>query len=369
MATKYVHPNGSSGNTGNTAGSPWPLQYAFSNISDGDTVIALNGAYASSEYFIENNGVLFQADEPRGAKLMRSTADGLILYPAGLTGIVIDGIEIAYATGHGLRLDGPGNTVKNCWLHHNKRQGLFTPYASDGATHDDNIVEYNLVEYNGYGYTGDQTLNHGIYVIGDDLIVRGNVIRFQSGAGLQVYGEKGNGDAIGWENFVAYSNLIYGNGTWGFTTYASPNGTGTRDVHLTNNTIIGGSTAACQIRYCTGYLHNNIIIGPTVAVGYSGGTIHASSDYNILSHADYSGAHNVITSTPGFANQTANAYWLTAGAAARNAADVTQIPAYDIHGAAQAAVLDIGAYQYIAAQTTTRRSYSGRVALGGRVVA
>jgi hypothetical protein len=348
----YASPSGNSSNSGRSTNSPWPLQYALVNAGVSNTVIAMDGVYSSAGGFDIVSGYCrnLRAQNKWRAVLTGSTAySQLNLYQVNYC--VVDGICITNASNNGISISGDGGvgchytTIKNCWIKDNGWHGI----AAGSAGNSDNIVENCLIELSKHGdYPASTNRGYALYIMGPNNIVRNNVFRNNSGAGLHYY--TGSNGAYQ-NNTWIYNNLTYGHtktGAYGGLLVTGENG-GTNYIY--GNTILDG----VMVHDGTVCITNNIILPnpnypttpiyrdtptPTVLAGYNLGTVA----FNV------GGVNNLVTNWAalGFVNTNQGLYWLSSASAARNRAKSDRCGPVDFFSSAQASVFDIGAFQYSA---------------------
>jgi hypothetical protein len=344
-STYYVATNGSSSNTGLSTNTPWPLTYALA-AGPSNTIIVMPGTWSGSQIDVYYAGTTLRSQVKWRARFLSSPDLGASTRHSDT---IIDGFEIAYAYNAGVYLSASNNTVRNCWIHHCGTNagvvasGINATQDNDGNQNRprDMLYENNLIEYN--GAADAVNWDHGIYVCGTNITVRGNVCRFNICAGIQIWDH-----GIGSTNVQIYNNLCYGNGTYGLTIgseYA-----GNTFVNAFGNTFVGnyyaiglGSGGLTTIT-CT----NNIVIGIQHTLHEFGGTYSISGDYNLMNEV-YNlplGAHGILTNYAGFVKTDGGLYWLAANSPARGAAFYSACAGTDFFGNAQSSVADIGAFQY-----------------------
>ena len=180
-AEYFVSPAGNEGNKG-TQASPWPsVNFALSRATGGDTITLLPGSYNES-VVVDLSGTaafptVIRSQNKWDAILQGAPGHGVYVAD-GVTNVVIDGLQVAGAAIDGIKV-GSFAAVRNCWIHNSTRQGI-----SANATHN-TLIEYNLVEQNGTSPIFD----HGMYISGTNLVVRGNVIRRNRTYGCQIYAD------------------------------------------------------------------------------------------------------------------------------------------------------------------------------------
>jgi hypothetical protein len=209
----YVSPTGLTTNNG-TQSSPFPsVAYALSVVGGGETIILEPGTYApilvprgcggTSAYptVIQSqvkwqaviDGTLNPAAEGLSSE---SPWSGDPTNPADSTNYVtFDGLKVENAGSFGINLGGDWNVAENCWVIGCKHTGIGV------FGHNYTVVQDNLVEHDGT----DPSLDHGIYAGGTGLVVIGNVVRYNSGGGIQMDHNPVNCTISG--------NLVYGQKT------------------------------------------------------------------------------------------------------------------------------------------------------------
>jgi len=160
----------------------------------------------------------------------------------GCRWVIIDGFEGSGARYTGIKSDADFTVIRNCHIHNNALQGI--------EAHDVNgtIIENNIVEYNGENLQ----FSHGIYADGNNLTIRNNIVRFNSGWGLHLYPNIANSRI---EN-----NLIYGNDRWGIGLYSKP---GVGSNRIINNTIVQNGSGIAVKNGQNEIIANNIIVNNT----------------------------------------------------------------------------------------------------------
>jgi hypothetical protein len=349
----YVATNGSGGNTGLTTNSPWPLNYAVTQLGPGITLTLMPGLYSGTVHIYYVSGTALNPATVRSqykwqAVIANSTNRGIEMWSAQY--IVLDGVCVSNCVNTGIKVMGSHNTVRNCWSTHNGNISDQDGIESNTARNADNVFEYNLIEWNGSG----AGFGHGLYVSGQNNIIRGNVVRNNGAFGIQVY----TGFAGNWQNNnLVYDNLVYGHtNKYGVTIWgADGNGLLPGTNYLLSNTILDGVSLA----YGTTWVLNNIILPSPVNPAQP---LYRSASQPPIVGADYNlgtvrmrpaGAHNVTTkvaSSTLFVNARQGLYWLSPGSPARNAAG-SACPPVDFFGRPRSSLADIGAFQYSPALT------------------
>ncbi len=356
----FAGPNGSSANTGFSTDSPWPLQYALKNVAPFSTVILLDGVYKAAGVSADGgfslqttDNVTIKAQNQWKAIITGSTNFGILASSyAGSSGayttdhITFDGLCVSNNAGDGMAVS-HDSIVRNCWVIGNGRQGI----NISSAACSNNVIEHNLIENNGTIAAGTTVVQyHGLYLSGANNIVRGNVVRYNSGFGIHVFTEYAG---VQQDNNSIYNNLTYGHtNAYGVAIWGAVNGGSLPGTNYCfNNTILDG----LQLYYGTAWVTNNIILpsqhNPTTPMYVSSSAPSTvSADYNLGTNTiSPVGAHNVITNvarTTMFVNLANGLYWLSATSPARNTAKPDVFGPTDFFGNGQSSVHDIGAFQY-----------------------
>lgn len=353
-ATYYAATNGLAGNDGLTTQTPKTITAALS-MGESNTIIVMPGTWSGSQVTVPYPGTTLRSQSKWQAKFLNSSLYGISTWSNNVT---VDGFEIAYAVKGGVWTTGSNSVIRNCWIHHcatnTGRVG-----SGIGATQDilgtpnlmrDLLIENNLIEYNG---AADQiNTDHGVYICGTNIVVRGNVCRYNVCAGIQIWDH-----GIGSTNVQIYNNLCYGNGSYGLV--IGSESTGNAFVNVFGNTFVGnryaiglGSGGLTTIT-CT----NNIVIGTNHTVNKFGGAYSISGDYNLMNE-EYNlplGAHGILTNYAGFVNTNSGLYWLKSDTAARGRALSTVAAPVDFFGNVQSSVADVGAFQFSALRAADSR--------------
>lgn len=347
----FVATNGLIANTGLTTNSPWPLSYAVTQLGPGITLTLMPGIYPGPVEIYYVNGTAASPAVVRSqykwqAVIANSTNRGVEVWSSQY--VVLDGLCVSNCFNTGIKVMDSHNTVRHCWSTHNGNVSDQSGIESNTTGNTNNLFEYNLLEYNGSG----AGFGHGIYVSGQNNVIRGNVVRHNGAFGIQVY----TGVTGTWQNHnLVYNNLVYGHtNKYGVTIWGA-DGTGSLPGtnYLLNNTILDG----VSLYYGAVWVTNNIIlpslVDPQNPVSSSPGNPPVvSADYNFGTVAiNPAGAHNLITNVAAsaiFVNPAQGLYWLATTSPPRKAAASQPLPV-DFFGNTQATSADLGAVQYNAA--------------------
>jgi hypothetical protein len=351
--TYYCSPTGLGANNGLTTGTPWNIATGVDALTNGNTIILMDGSYASTQVTIREGraNATLKAQNKWAAILPSSSGMGIAMaYPPFCHDLVIDGLCITNSTLEAIGMSGYNNTITNCWL----RDSSSVEINCSHPEGSNNIIDHCLVELAGHGvYDGIVGHRwHGIYISGQGSIVRNNVVRCNAGYGIHYYG----GYVPEYQyNSQFYNNLVYGHTNFYGITIWSGQDDGSGGNAGTNwfygNTILDGM----DLSWGSVGITNNIILPsltfPTGGIRVSGArpaTVY--SDYNVgtNSFGTYAGPHDVITTYAGlkFVNPAAGLYWIQSSSAAKNVAIGSVFGSMDFFGNPQASVSSIGAFQY-----------------------
>jgi len=222
-ATYWIAPKGEPKAAG-TQHDPFPsVLDALKKVGGGNTFIFKSGNYVGLQITLTpeyagspQKPTILKAQDKYKAILHGSPEHNLYVRK-GCNWVIIDGFESSGARYTGIKSDADFTVIRNCRIHNNALQGIEAHDVSG------TIIENNIIEYNGEHLQ----LSHGIYADGNNLTIRNNIIRFNSGWGLHLYPRIANSRI---EN-----NLIYGNERWGIGLYSKP---GVGSNRIVNNTIV-----------------------------------------------------------------------------------------------------------------------------------
>lgn len=326
----FVSPDGHATNNG-TECSPWPsIGFALSHASRGDILTLLPGTYTEA-VVVELSGTSQHPTTLRARRkwdaIIRGSPGHGIYVADGVTNVVIDGLQVSGAGIDGVKA-GSHAVIRNCWIHHSARQGIAVHHARQ------TVIEYNLVEHNGT----DPAFDHGMYLSGTNLVVHGNVIRWNKTYGCQFYADPPASSA----GCQFYGNLVYGNRN--ALTVWSP---AMQTNYVFNNTLISG-------RYVVVAEHGTLCVTNNILIGVKGWQVLCAehrariwADYNLCSVSTKPrGPHDRVVANPGFVNPDAGLYWLRPDSPAWGAAAERMPPPVDFFGRRRSRVLSVGAFPF-----------------------
>jgi parallel beta-helix repeat protein len=224
---------------------PFPsIRKALEKVGGGHTFIFKPGYYNEGQINIwpqysgsPEHPTILKSQEKYGAILHGSTCHNIYV-KENTNWVIIDGFVSSGADSTGIKSNGNYTVIRNCWILNNA-QGI-EAHSVKGS-----VIENNLIEFNGRHIQFD----HGIYADGDSLIIRNNIIRFNSGFGLHLYSSISNSRI---EN-----NLVYGNNRPGIGVF------GDGDIGkniIINNTVVRNGSGIYLNKAKSDVVYNNIVV-------------------------------------------------------------------------------------------------------------
>jgi hypothetical protein len=272
-ATLYVSTSGSDSNPGTSSQPVRTLVHAYSLATAGTTIIVKAGTYTDYNsgwgLHLGKNGtasspITLKSETPGGAVIDGQNASdrNVAVYIDGSYNIV-DGFEIKNGPKGGITIWANNNQILNCNIHNNGNpassgtQGLDGVYSSEGTS--GNIYRANYIHDNG---RSGGTLDHGLYLCGRNEVVINNILRANTGNGLQVAGYTTVANMKVYNNVMAYNgangiilwqslsgieiknNILYHNGHYGIGSYDA-HGSG---VNIDHNVSYGNDYGDFSLR-------------------------------------------------------------------------------------------------------------------------
>jgi parallel beta-helix repeat protein len=358
----YVATTGNDTNPGTLSQPFKTIAHGISVLTPGAFLLIMAGTYDEAPSTFPNGSswaapVTIAAYPGDTVIVQPSTAAENVFSFAGtvsyvvLDGLILDGtnlVNTATDWGNCVYVGTAADHIKvnNCELRNAPGQGILTV----GGAHFNQFLNLNIHD-NGLHFQ----LTHGIYLESSNNTVSGCQSYNNAAWGIQVYGSDhlpsnnlitgnkvynntrlGNGGGIvlssGTTN-VAYNNLIYGN-NGGYAVEISFGG-GPSNTRVENNTIDNAFGIDIGADSTNATVTNNIVNGaasPPIGDAGVGSTI----------------SHNYTAGSPGFVNQAAHNYHLTATSPAVDAGLTIAEVTVDYDGVTrpQGAAYDIGAYEY-----------------------
>jgi parallel beta-helix repeat protein len=310
--TYWIAPKGRPSARG-TEGDPFPsVQEALKQVGGGNTFIFQPGNYVGAqitltpEYAGSPQQPTVLKSQEKYKAVLHGSPEHNIYIRKGCNWVIIDGFESSGAKYTGIKSNADFTVIRNCRIHNNALQGM------EAHNVRGTVIENNIVEYNGENLQ----FSHGIYADGDGLVIRNNIIRFNSGWGLHLYPEIANSKI---EN-----NLIYGNQRWAIILYSKPEAGSNRIV---NNTIVFNGAGIAVKNAREEIIVNNIIVNNTRWVFDKAGPIQnldgnvfkegqALIDHNLCVPPLVMAGPNNMSFDPSFLDAQKGVFYLKAGSPA-----------------------------------------------------
>jgi hypothetical protein len=319
------------------------FQKSLDALGGGHTFIFLPGVYTGQQITLypRNAGTpqrptVLKSEYKYKAKLHGSLYHNIYIL-LGCNWTIIDGFECSGADFTGIKSDANYTVIRNNWIHNNV-QGI----GAHGV--HGNIIERNLIEYNGQHLQFD----HGVYASGTKLVIRNNIIRFNSAWGLHLYPKISS-------SYIE-NNLIYGNVRYGLGLYSDPNIGGNKII---NNTIVRNGSGITIRQGKAEIVYNNIIADNNYlswrwdstsldAIDISKDTDVNSLDidFNLCRPMRKQAGKHSFDKKPGFLNNMKCFFYLKSDSPARNSGSVKYYAKTDFWGKERKAPIDIGCFSF-----------------------
>lgn len=323
-ATYFVSSTGTASGDGSAA-APWPsVEFALAKVGGSNTILVLPGDYAP---FRVDGGLggnrkaptIIRSSVKWGARI-RATADYGIVTDSLAPYVVLDGFEISGAAIAGIYLQADNSVIRNCWIHNNWNQGIGA-YSLSGT-----VIDSNLIEFNGQL----PHFHHGVYADGDSLTICNNIVRYNSGLGLQLYPNL--------TNSMIYNNLVTDQPSEVGILISCPSGGDFNEI-LNNTSCNNG---AYGIRIWNG---NGEVVANNICVGNKSGQI--MGDDPAVTTVNTVLTNNLTDGDPLFVDPDKGVYWLQPGSPAIGAGSNVFAPPTDFWGLPiPAGPIDLGAFAY-----------------------
>jgi hypothetical protein len=236
-ATLYVSTSGSDSSSGTSSQPLRTIVEAYSRASAGTTIIVKAGTYTDYNsgwgLHLGKNGtasspITLKSENPGDAVIDgRNASDRNVCVYIDGSYNVVDGFEIKNGPKGGITIWANNNQILNCNIHNNgnpansSTQGLDGIYSEEGTS--GNVYRANYIHDNGRsGYS----LDHGLYLCGKNEVVINNIVRANTGNGLQIAGYTTVA------NMKVYNNVFAFNGANGIIFWQSLNG-----IEIKNNIL------------------------------------------------------------------------------------------------------------------------------------
>lgn len=330
----FVATDGKPENDG-TREKPWPsVEYALFKVGAGHTIVVRPGIYRGPiqiprQYAGTKDAPTVIKSEVKWKAVIVGAEYHVISNGDGCDWVTIDGFEVLGARYDGIKMNGNHNVVRNCWVHNNQEMGVAMHNQRGG------VIENNLIEFNG----SHIQFTHGVYADGEDLVVRGNVVRHNANFGLHLY------PAL--KNSRIENNLVYGGVRGSGIIVSCPDGGG-KNV-IVNNTVVGKHPLTIWGGNGEVVANNILVSEGEEVLTFNEGTTNVLVDYNLcLPKSARSGPHGVV-GDPLFVDAGKGQFWLRAESPARGKGASAYAPATDFWGRPRAKdrPVDLGAMPFV----------------------
>ena len=313
---------------------PWPsVEYALSKVGPGHSIVVQPGIYRGPiqiprQYAGTKDAPTVIKSEVKWKAIIVGAPVHAISNGGECHWVTIDGFEVQGARYDGIKMSGDHNVVRNCWVHNNQAMGVAMHGRRGG------VIENNLIEFNGSHVQFD----HGIYADGEDLVVRGNVVRHNASFGLHLY------PSI--KNSRIENNVVHGQVKRRGIIVACPKGGGRN--HIVNNTVV--DDAPLTIWNGDGeVVANNILFGSQDdPIVLDNNTRSVLVEYNLCTPKSSRQETNGITGNPMFVDVGKGLFWLRAESPARGKGAHAHAPETDFWGRSRPKdqLMDLGAMPF-----------------------
>jgi len=311
-ATYWISPDGKASGTGSESDPFASAEAALNKAGGGNTFIFKPGNYVGAQITLSpvhagssKQPTILKSQHKYEAVLHGSPFHNIYV-KSGCKWVIIDGFESSGAGYTGIKSDADYTVIRNCRIHNNALQGI------EAHNVRGTVIENNIVEYNG----AHLQFSHGVYADGDELTIRNNIVRFNSGWGLHLYPEIANSQI---EN-----NLIYANARWGIALYSKPRAGSNRIV---NNTLVLNGSGIAVKNGQNEIIANNIIVDNTgwkfektePIYNLDGGHLSSEKamiDYNLCLPAFRGAGPHGISADPLFLEPQKGTFYLKTGSPA-----------------------------------------------------
>lgn len=374
MATYYIATTGNNSNPGTVS---LPFLTGAKGVSvavAGDTIIFEDGIYlcpnGSFQMVITVSGtstnyITIKSRNIGGAILNGNGNLGIAAFSVRASYINISGFEIKGMLGVGVEVSNGFSYINFSDLHiHDIGRGCFqnddgrTAFTTGNGNHI--VIERCLIHTIGSyapgesgctytaGWTGYQTLDHGVYIAGTSYLSIINNIFYdcKSGFAIQFY----SGSGFNSSNVVISNNTFYNGNPYQAAGHIIL-WNNVSDSLIINN-IFDTHTNYAVRAYQGSYTYSNVIISNNMTYGGNGETVTSNATGVLISN-------NLTNTNPLFVNKASHNFILQGTSPAINAGYNTDLIPWldkDYLKNSRVGVTDIGAYEYQTAVTTTTSS-------------
>jgi hypothetical protein len=337
--TIFVDPSGSDSATGTSADPFATPQHALSAAEPGDTICLRSGVYTGT-IRVSRSGAegapITIRNEPGQRPVVEPGPDagdkGVLLQARGgenfpIGWIVIEGLELR--NGHdGIKFYSTHDVIiRHNHIHDNRSQGIL-------GTGLRILIDGNRIEENG-GTTS--SLQHGMYLNGNEYTIVNNVIWGNSAYGIQMAGYPYNPDTDAGPEYGGAARWVVSNNTFG-PSFTRPGMVIWKPASigaLVQNNIFYMNTGAAAIDFLSGggehVFRNNLVFGTALTNGDA--ALYEES--------------GTLELDPAFADVGAGDYHLEPSSPALDAGAAERAPDHDFDGVGrpQGAGIDLGAFE------------------------
>ena len=325
--TYWISPEGKASASGSEKDPFASAEAALKKAGGGNTFLFKPGDYIGTQITLSpeyagsaEKPTILKSQQKYKAVLHGSPVHNIYV-KAGCKWVIIDGFESSGAKYTGIKTDADYTVIRNCRIHSNALQGI------EAHSVHSVVIENNVVEYNGV----HPQFNHGVYADGDNLTIRNNIVRFNSGWGLHLYPEISNSKI---EN-----NLIYENQRWGIVLYSKPRVGSNRIV---NNTVVLNGNGIALKDGLAEVIANNIVVDNTgwqfekaEPIAVLTGDPRKNKiviDYNLCLPPSRANGPHTVFGDPLFLDKAKGAFYLKAGSPAIGKGSKEYAPKNDFFG-------------------------------------
>jgi hypothetical protein len=296
-ATLYVSTNGSDSNAGTSTQPFQTITHAYSLAGPGTTIIVLPGVYTDYTsgwgLHLGSSGTasrpIVLESQVRGAAIIdgKNASDrNLGIYLDGSYNVV-DGFGIRNGPNGGISIWGNGNQILNSEIYSNGNPASTSTDGRDGIYSDEgtsaNVYVGNLIYDNG---RQGSTLDHGLYLCGQNEMVVNNVVYGNAACGLQVAGYTTV------SNLRVYNNVFAWNGTDGIILWQALSG-----VDIENNILYQNGQYGLGSFAATG---SGVVVDANLFFGNGYGEYEFTAGGSTFTYT----LDTVISADPQFVNET-----------------------------------------------------------------
>lgn len=293
------------------------VETALAKVGGGHTIIVKPGIYRgpiriTKRYAGTKETPTTIRSEVKWKAIIIGSPDHVISNDDDCHRVTVDGFQVQGARYDGIKMNGDHNVVRNCWVHNNQAMGIAMHNQRSG------VIENNLIEFNGSHIQFD----HGVYADGEDLVIRGNVVRHNASYGLQLY------PSI--RNSVIENNVVHGQVRRRGIIVACPKGGGQN--RIINNTVVEDQPLTIWNGDGEVVANNILFARDGEPLSCNEETRNVLVDYNLcMPKSDRNGPHGV-TGDPMFVDAGKGLFWLQSESPARGKGWSEHVPDIDFWG-------------------------------------